>query len=621
MGDMIRRKLQRYRQPLALMLRYCSGQKVLLVTFVVLSVLGVLTESLGVFLLVPLLETMGRDNIFSSVPLLGHISRFFDSLPADTRLLWAGTLMLVVVLLRGTLQMAQEFIGYAIPHRIDLQLRLRAYDALVNTSMLYVDSIGAGKISSITVYQPARVGIALRFGATLIANIFVLVSYVVVLGVVAPILCFAAGIYVTFSTLLFKRMTTGIVHRVGRELTEANQKFSQIFYEILNGAKLIRLAGATRDVQRDLEGTVRMLSRARDHTVAVENMTVPFFSVVGGILICVLVMIVGLMNSELAAQAVGTLVIFVVLVLRILAPLSIINISRNNIIIHLDAFEELDAFFSAAERARERDGAVHIDGFHDRIRLEGVDFRYVTDQPKVVSAICADIIKGQMTAVVGPSGSGKSTLINLITRLYRPSAGRILVDGRPLEDLAIASWWRLLGVVSQDVVIVNDSIRANLCFGLKEPVSIERLRAAARLAAIDDWIESLPEGYDTVLGDRGSRLSGGQRQRLALARAFLRDPDIIILDEATSALDTLTEQIIQQQILSLSRKKTIVVIAHRLSTVRRADKIIVLDQGRIAEMGHHDDLLAKQGLYWRMIRSQSLDLLDDEPPEKAAQAG
>lgn len=611
--------LMRYRKPLALMWRYGRHHKGLLGTYVALAVLGVLTESVGVFLLVPVLESMGNNNIFSTVPLLSVVSSFFDGLPDNTRLVWAGSLMLVVVLLRGAIQFGQDYIGYAIPHRIDFDLRVRAYNALVRTSMKYVDTIGAGEVANFTVANPARMGIALRFGATLVANFFVLVSYVAVLSLVAPVLCLAAAAYILLSTLLFKSLTTGLMHKVGNQLTEANRQFSQIFFETLNGAKLIRLAGATTAVQKDLLSSVDQLRRARDLTVAVENMTIPFFSVIGGTLICVLVIFVGLLPAAAAAQAVGVLVIFIILLFRILAPLSIINISRNIIIINLDAFMDYDRFFSAAEEARERDGVTHFDRFKNSIEFENVSFGYDTIQPKVIDRVSFSVKKGKMFAIVGPSGSGKSTLINLVARLYRPTSGNITIDSTPVEELLIESWWRRLGIVTQDVVLINDTIRANLCFGLSDTVSDEALSAAARLAAIDEWIESLPDGYDTVLGDRGARLSGGQRQRIALARAFLRDPDIIILDEATSALDTLTERVIQKQLLDLVGRHTLIVIAHRLSTVRRADTIIVLDQGRIVESGTHNALLAKRGTYWQMIQSQSLDMIDDD--EIASQIG
>lgn len=605
-------KLQAYKHLLNLLLRYSKSHSALLLSFVLLAVFGSLTESFGVFLLVPLLQTMGETNVFAGIPVVGRFSEMFDVLPVDQRLLWAGGLMTIVVLLRGGLQFAQEFVGYAIPHRIDFHLRLRAYSAFVDTSLQFTDSMGAGAVSNVMISQPARIGIALRFFATLVANAAVVASYIVLLSIVSPLLVVVATLYVVAATLTFRSLTTKLIHSVGQELSRATELFSQIFFETLNGAKLIRLAGAVDDVRRDVESSVERLQKARDLTVAVENMTVPFFSTVGGLLICFIVMAVGMLRTEAAAQAVGVLVIFFVLLFRILGPLSIISISRNNIIIHLDAFREFDAFLAAAERARERDGSTRLESFKDAIQFEDVSFSYLAEGPSVLERINLVVPKGHTVAIVGPSGGGKSTVINLITRLYRPNAGRILVDGRDLNDLAIASWWVRLGVVTQDIVVLNDTIRANLNFGVRGPVTNDQLRRAARLAAIDDWIESLPNGYDTVLGDRGSRLSGGQRQRLALARAFVRDPDVIVLDEATSALDTLTERAIQRQLESFSRRKTMIVIAHRLSTVRRADTIFLLEGGRVVEAGNHNDLIRKRGLYWEMIESQALDLIDDD---------
>lgn len=610
---MILKRLQDYHQVVRMIWRNGRSQRVLLVLFMFLAVFGVLTESFGVFLLVPLLETMGKSNVFANVPVLGRISSVFDALPSDTRLIWAGSLMMIIVLLRGGLQFVQEYIGYIIPHRVDFTLRLKAFDALIGTSMQFIDTIGAGQIGNATVNHPARIGIALRFFSTLISSILILVSYIIVLTVVSPSLFVIAFVYVIGTTLAFRALTSKVVRDVGIQLSAANEQFGQIYFETLNGAKLIRLAGASEDVKNDVQATVTRLERARDKTVAVENMTVPFFSTMGGLLICFIVIGVGTLSSETAAQAVGVLVIFIVLLFRILSPLSMISISRNNIVIHLDAFQEYEAFLSACENAREKDGDVVLESFRKEIRLEDVNFSYAKNGGYVLRKVSFGIPQGHMMAIVGTSGSGKSTIINLIARLYRPDSGRVTIDGVDLNRLAVASWWRRLGVVTQDIVIINDSIRANLCFGLKEPVTTDQIRAAAQLAAIDDWVMTLPEGYETVLGDRGSRLSGGQRQRLALARAFLRDPDIIILDEATSALDTLTERTIQKQLRTLARRKTVIAIAHRLSTVRLADSIVVVDQGAVVEVGSHNDLIARGGFYARMIESQSLDLVEDGP--------
>jgi ABC-type multidrug transport system fused ATPase/permease subunit len=611
-------KLRQYAEVWTLFRRYGSDHAGLLSLFVVLAVFGTLTESFGVFLLVPLLQTMGKTNIFAGVPLIGRLSSVFEALPVDQRLLWAGGLMLIVVLLRGLLQFAQDFVAFAIPHRIDFHLRFRAYAAFVGASMKFVDTVGAGEVSNITTNQPARMGIALRFFATLVANFAVLFSYILILTVVSPLLFVVACVYVAAATLIYRALTTTLVHSVGHEVSDANVRFGQILYETLYGGRLIRLAGATQDVQRDLRASLRRLERARDRTVAVENMTIPFFSTMGGILICVIVMGVGVLRTDTAAHAVGVLVIFFVLLFRILTPLSIINISRNNIIIHLDAFRQFEAFLEKAKVATEPDGTVVKEAFSKEIQLDEVSFAYNPDGPPVLDKVSFVVPKGHMVAIVGPSGAGKSTIINLMTRLYRPFSGAISIDGVNLNDMRVDSWWRRLGVVTQDIIVLDDTIRANLCFGLPHEVTVEQMRSAARVAAIDEWIESLPNGYDTALGDRGSRLSGGQRQRIALARAFLRNPDVMILDEATSALDTLTERTIQQQLAALSGQKTLIVIAHRLSTVRRADTIVVLDRGHVAEMGSHNQLVAKRGTYWQMIESQSLGLVEDREETPAA---
>ncbi|MEH6949949.1 ABC transporter ATP-binding protein [Nitrobacter sp. NHB1] len=612
LGTSLTSRLRGYRDLFTLVWRFAQNHHGKIALFVFLAVFSVVTESFGVFLLIPLLQSMGHNNLFANVPVLGSISGLFDGLPAASRLLWAGGLMLVVVLIRGALQFAQEFLSYSIPLHVDSALRIKAFRGLIGTSMQYVDTIGAGEISNIIVGHSARIGIAVRFFATLISSIFILLCYVVVLSIVSPFLFLLAGIYILVTTLLFRAFTTNIVRSVGTQLSRANQQFSQIFFETLNGAKLIRLSGATGEVQQDLESSVRILNRARDRTVAIENMTVPYFNTIGGILICVIVMAVGVLKADTAASAIGVIVIFFVLLLRIVSPLSVINISRNNILVHLDAFQEYQAFLSACESAQETDGSVILPNFQKAVSFEGVSFSYSTDGPVVLKDVSFTIPHGHMVAIVGPSGSGKSTIVNLLARLYRPNSGSILIDGTPLNDLVVESWWRRLGVVTQDIIVINGSIRANLCFGLREEVSLDRLKSAASLASIDDWISSLPDGYDTMLGDRGGRLSGGQRQRLALARAFIRDPEIIVLDEATSALDTLTEQTIQKQLSALSRRKTVIAIAHRLSTVRLADTIIVVDRGCIAEVGSHNELLKRQGIYSRMIESQSLDLVEDD---------
>jgi ATP-binding cassette, subfamily B, bacterial MsbA len=211
---------------------------------------------------------------------------------------------------------------------------------------------------------------------------------------------------------------------------------------------------------------------------------------------------------------------------------------------------------------------------------------------------------------VGPSGAGKSTLVDLIPRFYEPTGGRILIDGVDSRDITLASLRSLTGIVSQDTVLFNDTVRSNIAYGRPGAYSDAQVEAAARAANAHAFITDLPDGYDTVLGERGTRLSGGQRQRLAIARALLIDPPILILDEATSALDTESERLVQEAIERLLAGRTVFVIAHRLSTIEYADQILVLDRGRVAERGTHAELLARRGTYARLHALQHRDVVE-----------
>ena len=210
-----------------------------------------------------------------------------------------------------------------------------------------------------------------------------------------------------------------------------------------------------------------------------------------------------------------------------------------------------------------------------------------------------------MLALVGPSGAGKSSIADLLTGLYSPTAGQIQIDGTPLEQLELAGWQQRLGVVSQDTFLFNATIAENISFGCAG-ASLAQIKAASQVAQAAGFIESLPDGYDTLVGERGYRLSGGQRQRLSMARAILRDPELLILDEATSALDTQSERLVQEAIESFQESHTVLVIAHRLSTIVRADQILVMDRGRVVEQGNHISLLSQRGLYAQLWAKQSL---------------
>ncbi len=255
-----------------------------------------------------------------------------------------------------------------------------------------------------------------------------------------------------------------------------------------------------------------------------------------------------------------------------------------------------------APSRRLSDGSATIEAFQNSITFEQVTFTY-PGRESTLQDISVTFDKGTTTAIVGHSGSGKSTLADLIVRLFDVENGRILIDGHDLRDLRLAEWRRRIGYVSQDTFIINASVQDNIAFYAPD-VSRDVIVSAAQAADAHDFILRLPQQYETLLGDRGLKLSGGQRQRIAIARALIRRPDILIFDEATSALDSLSELEVQASISHIAKQHTVILVAHRLSTIKRADKIIVLERGRVVEQGRHHDLMARQGAYFQLYMTQ-----------------
>jgi len=302
----------------------------------------------------------------------------------------------------------------------------------------------------------------------------------------------------------------------------------------------------------------------------------------------------------------GAFVAFFALVLSMYNPVRKFAVFNNSFQQALGASSQLFAFMETEDVVTEKPGAKALPHFTGTIRLEDVSFSYLSDgeeSREILRGIDLDVKRGEILAIVGSSGAGKSTLVHLIPRFFDVTAGRILIDGHDVRDVTLSSLRSQVGIVTQETVLFNDTVRNNIAYG-QPHVPLKEVEAAARAARAHDFILRLPAGYDTVIGERGVRLSGGERQRLAIARALLKNAPILILDEATSALDSESEALVQSALHNLMSGRTVFVIAHRLSTVRRADRIVVIENGRIAETGAHEDLMKQVGTYRRLYELQ-----------------
>ena len=412
--------------------------------------------------------------------------------------------------------------------------------------------------------------------------------------VVAPIL-------IAFLLPLLRKLRKG-----HRRLGDQYGEMTSVVQESITGVRLVKsFRGETYEERRFFEASNRY-ARGMIRVQRLAFLAQPITETVGT---AIAVVILGIGAREvLVTQSMSgsELIAFLLLVLRMLQPLKQLSQVPTVAQQSLAAAERLFDVMDRPTGATLDRGTRNVAALERELSFENVTFAYESEP--VLSGLTFSVRKGDVVALVGPSGAGKSTLVDLIPRFYEPTSGRILIDGIDTREISLTSLRSLTGIVSQDTVLFNDTVRQNIAYAAEGKYSDAEIQAAARAANAHDFITALPNGYDTILGERGTRLSGGQRQRLAIARALLIDPPILILDEATSALDTESERLVQEAIDRLLAGRTVFVIAHRLSTVQHATQILVLDQGRIVERGTHAMLLAAgNGVYRRLHELQFAD--------------
>ena len=387
-----------------------------------------------------------------------------------------------------------------------------------------------------------------------------------------------------------------------RRLHDDHGEMMSVLQESVSGIRLVKSFSAEGHEESKFVDASHRYSKGLVRTSRLALLSQPITETMATLLTVLLLWYGATLVLDARVLQASAFLVFLTLVMRMLGPLKALSQLPTAAQSSLAAADRLFEVLDVRTEVEADQGTRTLERFDREIVFEDVSFAY--DAEPVLSNVSFTARKGDVIALVGPSGAGKSTLADLIPRFYEPTSGRITIDGIETREIRLSSLRRFMGIVSQETVIFNDTVRSNIAYGMSDRFTEAQIEAAALAANAHGFISELPQGYDTLLGERGARLSGGQRQRIAIARALLIDPPILILDEATSALDTESERLVQQAIDRLLEGRTVFVIAHRLSTIQHATQILVLDRGRVVERGTHRELLAKGGAYARLYQLQ-----------------
>jgi ATP-binding cassette subfamily B protein/subfamily B ATP-binding cassette protein MsbA len=542
----------------------------------------------------------GSYPIFNAFPQVNQWISQISNLQAFSLLLCLAVLLKLIQ--GGAMALGTISIGY-FGNRVSRQLTSRLHAHILDYTYSCASRYRVGDLLYVTGVAPSTIIADIKSYSNLLSSVFLLFTYLAVLIRLSPWLLVAAVLMGAVSLFIQQKLLP-LIGKRAQVAADLNIELGSRMAENIQGLRLLHSSGYLNEAVTEVERQAINYELNARGQVRLNSINAPVTLILPILMIAGIAWIAILIFGSRSTGVLPSLVTFVVALQRLngsIGGLSDIIIARKTNLANMDI---LNAFLFRGDKDFRRKDGVAFDGITKEIELKNVELTYPSATSPALQSINITLPRGSTIALVGSSGAGKSSIADLLAGLYEPTKGRVLIDGKDLRDYDPSTWQKRIGVVSQDTFLFNATIANNISFGRPESTMAD-IEFAADQAQASKFIANLPDGYDTIIGERGYRLSGGQRQRLSLARAILREPDLLVLDEATSALDTESERLVQQAIDQFDRKYTILVIAHRLSTIVNADRIYVLDHGRVIEEGSHHELLESNGRYSRLWQQQS----------------
>jgi len=554
-------------------------------------------------------STGSKDIQLFVIPISHHPVTLQQLVPSHFTNAWTMVAVALIgsTILKGVFDYSGTYLVNHAGFGMITDLRDDLYNAIMRRSAAFFSKHTTGTLLSAIINDIERVQYAM---STVLAEF--LQQFFTFLAVAAVVV--VLGGRLAWVLLLFVPVIVYSSRKIGsrvRSTTRHGQdklaEIQNILHETITGNRIVKAFNSEKWEISRFRGSARRLFRANLRSVAATAISSPLMDIFGVIGIALLLNL-GREEVKHGVMTPGIFVAFITAVFSLYNPVRKFAQFNNNFQQAVGASSEIFKFMDIKDDVREKPHARRLPAFAKNVQFDHVSFTYGSEgeDARVLHDINLEVRRGEVVAIVGSSGSGKSTLVHLIPRFFDATQGRLLIDGNDVRDVTLASLREQVGIVTQETVLFNDTVRNNVAYG-QPHVALKEVEAAARAALAHDFIKALPKGYDEVIGERGVRLSGGERQRIAIARAILKNAPILILDEATSALDSESEALVQSALHNLMSGRTVFVIAHRLSTVRRADRIVVIENGAVADIGAHDDLMTRLGTYRRLYDLQFAD--------------